>query len=278
MMKKIISILLCLAMLISVAGISVSASEEEIKTPAGNVETLFRYLKMGINDTKVYMKDTDNPDVDEFYISYSNNNGETFEQALGTYYNCVTGEVSGFNYEAGIFDLGFAYNAHSKVFYATNGCWQRKFGFTPVYDLLAKLAFDYTTERIFFDYGGKAWMVQIWKGNYAFDIFVGGEVGLYNRPEGSLGMFYNCAALDEMVPMSMRIYSAEKEYFNREEYLTWWATGFIMSDPVDDPETLSMDFTIDFQNKEMCDAFEKAIADKDFSKCERVENKMIITW
>lgn len=275
-MKKIISILLCLAMVISVAGLSVNA-EEGTNALAGNFETLFNYLKLGINDTTVYLKDTDKQDVDEFYISYSNNNGETFDQGLGTYYNTVTGVVSGFNPEAGIFDLGFEYNAHSKVLYATNGCWQRQFGFTPLYDLLAKIAFDYTTERIFFDYGGKEWMVQIWKGNYGFDLFVGGEVGLYNRPEGSLGMFYNCAALDEMLPMSIRVYDSGRDYINRDEYLTWWATGFTMADPVK-PKSLSMDFTIDFQNKEMCDAFENAVADKDFSKCERTENKMIITW
>ncbi len=276
-MKKIISVLLCLVMLLSVAGISVSANEAT-DSLMGNIETVLDYLKLGINDTKVYLKDTDKPDVDEFYLNYTNNAGETFDQGLGAYYNSVTGEVTGFNPEAGIFDLGFNYNAHSKILYATNGCWQRQFGFTPIYDLISKIAFDYTTERIFFDYGGKEWMVQIWKGNYAFDIFVGGEVGLYNRPEGSLGMFYNCAALDEMVPMSVRIYDSKREYLNRDEYLTWWATGFVMADPVDDPKSLSMDFTIDFQNKEMCDAFEKAIAEKDFSKCEREGTKMIITW
>ncbi len=90
-------------------------------------------------------------------------------------------------------------------------------------------------------------------------------------------MFYNCGGDDDMMPTSIKIYSDERVYVDRDPYLTWWATGFVMADPVD-PKSLSMDFTIDFQNKEMCDAFENAIADKDFSKCERKDNKMIITW
>ncbi|MBQ5823212.1 MAG: DUF4474 domain-containing protein [Clostridia bacterium] len=260
-MKRAISLFLSIIMIFSVMVISVNADQTTAQNPneidvsfMNNLTNALSFFKYGIKDTRVYLKPTERDNVSEFYIDYTNNEGADNTTGLGAYYNHETGEVFGFNYDKGVFDSGFAYNAFSNQFYATNDCWQRQFGFTPIYDIMAKLAFDYTTKRIFFEYEGKDWMIQIWKGNYVFDMFVGGEIGVYNKPDGKLGMFYDCASDAEMMPISMKVYSDERTYINREETLTWWSTGFVLADPVD-PMSLTMEGTITFPTEEMCSAF-----------------------
>ena len=260
-MKRAISFFLSIVMIFSVVAFSVGADTTTAQNPGeidvsfmNNLTNALSFFKYGIKDTRVYLKPTERDNVSEFCIDYTNNEGADNTTGLGAYYNHETGEVFGFNYDKGVFDSGFAYNAFSEQFYATNDCWQRQFGFTPIYDIMAKLAFDYTTKRIFFEYEGKDWMIQIWKGNYVFDMFVGGEIGVYNKPDGKLGMFYDCASDAEMMPISMKVYSDERTYINREETLTWWSTGFVLADPVD-PMSLTMEGTITFPTEEMCSAF-----------------------
>lgn len=260
-MKRIISLILSVVMIFSVVAFAASADQTTAQTPGdidisfmNNLTNALGFFKYGLNDTRVYLRPTERENVNEFCIDYNTNDGAAQTVLLGAYYNDVTGEVFGFNYDKGVFDSGFAYNAFSEQFYATNDCWQRQFGFTPIYDIVAKLAFDYTTKRFFFEYDGKDWMIQIWKGNYVFDMFVGGEIGIYNRPDGKLGMFYNCASDEEMMPISMKVYSDERSYIDREETLTWWSTGFKLADPVE-PKSLTMEGTITFPSEEMCTAF-----------------------
>ena len=74
-------------------------------------------------------------------------------------------------------------------FYYTDDkeCWQKNFGFNEVYDTFAPVTMMYyDTVRTTFEYGGKEWMIQTWKGQYGV-MFVGGEVGVYTRPLGSIG-------------------------------------------------------------------------------------------
>ena len=260
-MKRLIAVIMSIVMLFSAMALPVGAvqtmsdnSGEKENTFLDNMINAFSFFKYGINDTRVYLGPTEKENVSEFCIDYTDNAGATKTNGLGAYYNNVTGEVFGFNYDRGVFDSGFAYNAISGQFYATKDCWQRDLGFTPLFDLLAKIAFNYTTRRFFFDYEGKEWMIQIWKGNYAFNLFVGGEVGLYNRPEGRLGLHYDCVTDEEMMPISMKVYSDKRSYIDREELVTWWQTGFVLADPVN-PRSLTMESSITFPSEEMCSAF-----------------------
>ncbi len=263
-MKRFISVILSIVLAFSAVSFAVSADQpvmlqEETKEPnfLDNLTHALSFFKYGINDTRLYLLPTDRENISEFVMDYERSDGTPDSTHLGAFYNHATGEVFGTNYDKGVFDSGFAYNAFHNQFYATNDCWQRQFGFTPLYDLFAKIAFDYTTKRIFFEYGGKDWMIQIWKGNYVFNMFVGGEVGIYNRPDGKLGMFYNCATDEEMMPVSIDVYDSEQTYVDRDATLTWWATGFKLADKVE-PKTLTLESTLTFPNQEMCDAFVQA--------------------
>lgn len=269
-MKKIISLITVFLLTLSIVGLSVGATQTDATENSDNsgismpffenMGTVFDFLKNGLNDITVYLEPVEGSTVSEFHVKYTENDGTVRDMPIYNYYDSKTGEVFGFNYDQGVFDSGFGYNAHSKTFYAMNGCWQRQFGFTPAYDIAAKaIGFDYATRRIFFDYDGKEWMIQIWKGNYAWNMLVGAEIGIYNRPEGTVnGLYFNCAQDDEMMPISMLLYDNEKIYVNRPAINTWWMTGFVLSEKDHNPYALTLESDIEFPNEEMCDAFVKS--------------------
>lgn len=160
----------------------------------------------------------------------------------------------------GVAGTGFNVDMDDLVLYTVISSWQRKFGFGLLYDALAfNPAFVYTTRRFHFDYAGKEWMLQIWKGNYSLTTN-GGEVGLYNRaPGGNAATFYYAASDDEMLEMSMEILHGEDSLLKRGPEKTWWITGFKFSKTIYRPQDLTMRFEITFEDAEMMNAFLEAV-------------------
>lgn len=288
-MKKIISLLMVLVLCFSTVSLSVGATqpEENQEESAGvsipilnNFSTVFEFLKSGLNDMTVHLVPIENSTVNEFHIKYTQNDGEVIDRSIHTYYDSKSGEVFGGHYDQGVFDSGFGYNAHSQTFYAMNGCWQRQFGFTPMYDIAAKtIGFDYITRRIFFKYDGQDWMIQVWKGNYAWNLLVGAEIGIYNRPEGTVnGLFFNCAEDSDMMPMTMKLYDSTEVYIDRTEINTWWMTGFKLSDGKKEPGSLTLESEIEFPNEEMCKAFIKGTKLYPDIKCTTDGTTVSLKW
>jgi len=101
-------------------------------------------------------------------------------------------------------------------------------------------------EPIFFDYAGKTWMIELWKGQYGLETSC--EVGVYTRPIGSSGPFYfvldhtvgerpydptaehnqyfDCAADSDILVMSSTLYRNGQKLFSRGPEPHWWLTGF----------------------------------------------------
>ncbi|MBQ7595696.1 MAG: DUF4474 domain-containing protein [Clostridia bacterium] len=163
--------------------------------------------------------------------------------------------------------LGFAYSSKDKCFYADNDAWQRNFGYSNLYDQTsAAVVISYDTIRVFFNYAGKDWMIQMWKGQYGC-VLLGGEVGVYNRPEGSpASTHFNCASDDERLPISLKVTNNGKVLFDRPAQTTWWMTGFVPGQLgagllVGGSETskLSETTTITFKDDEMMHAFVKGL-------------------
>ena len=76
-------------------------------------------------------------------------------------------------------DSGFAYHLMDDYFYSRMDCWQREVGYCRLYDEGApffNMIFD--AEPITFSYGGKRWLIELWKGQYG--ITTGAEIGIYN--------------------------------------------------------------------------------------------------
>ena len=165
----------------------------------------------------------------------------------------------------GVAGTGFEVDLNTLTLYTVVSSWQRNFGFGLLYDVMAaNPAYVYVTRRYKFTYGGKDWMIQIWKGNYSL-VTNGGEVGIYNRAPGGFGSFYNAAADDEMLEMTMEILHGDDVLVRRGPERHWWMTGFQLTKTIYRPSDLTMKFTIRFEDEEMLAAFTEAV-DKEVSQ------------
>ncbi len=150
---------------------------------------------------------------------------------------------------------GFDYDADQGIYYSTMNPLQRNFGFNFLYDVAAPRAgMIYSTERILFDYAGKNWMIQLWKGQYG--ITAGGEIGLYNKTDKI--MHYDCANDEELIEMAFDFYNNDQYVFSRGPEKHWWLTGFKIFN-VGIPFLIELDITLKFTDVAMANAFEDGL-------------------
>lgn len=151
---------------------------------------------------------------------------------------------------------GFEYDEEQGIYYSQMNPLQRKFGFNFVYDMAAPMAgMYYSTKRIEFEYAGKEWMVQIWKGQYG--ITSGAEIGLYSRDPSKV-MQYDCADDSELIEMQFDFYNMGEYVFSRGPEKHWWLTGFKVAH-IGVPQFIEMDMTLNFQDNLMANEFQKAL-------------------
>ncbi len=177
----------------------------------------------------------------------------------------------------------YKYNPDGNFFYTDDKeCWQKNFGFNEVYDAFAPITMMYyDTVRTTFEYGGKEWLIQTWKGQYGM-AFVGGEVGVYTRPIGSIGSHYICADKEDWLYMETAFMWDEYEtgeyraVFNREYDKYWWATGFVVGFPNGSLRKTLTEFRlvthITFKDAEMADAFCKSFENNGFTRVSKLNN------
>ena len=168
-------------------------------------------------------------------------------------------------------------------------CMQKNFGYNPLYDLGANLIdFSIETTKIDFNYDNKQYRFQFWKGQYISGEIgtVGGEIGIYTRPKGSVGEHYNCATEDDWLKMEMTVYWDE---FDNGEYLPqfsrnyndfWWCTGFVDGQLKNrrDSNTMRVLARITFETVEQAELFDAAMAKKGFKKVENFSPYEIDTY
>ena len=151
---------------------------------------------------------------------------------------------------------GFEYDAEQCIYYSQMNPLQRKFGFNFVYDMAAPMVgMLYDTKRIEFEYGGKEWMIQLWKGQYGAT--AGAEIGLYSR-DPDRAMQYDCANDEELITMQFDFYNMDEYVFSRGPEKHWWLTGFKVFH-IGIPSFITMDMMLDFEDNYMANAFERAL-------------------
>ncbi len=158
--------------------------------------------------------------------------------------------------------VGFAYEPKGDYFYSLMDAWQRKAGYCRLYDE-ASPTFNMIMdcEPITFSYGGKRWLIELWKGQYG--ITTGAEIGIYNttRPDVQstkfTGTFYEAVTDAERMPLSFVLRKNRKVLLKRSA-LHWWITAFKLGE-FSETDTLIMDAKITFPNSEMCRAFTDAL-------------------
>lgn len=195
--------------------------------------------------------------VYEFVLDVTFQNGEKLRLNSSAFYNTETGLFYGYN-DRGMFNVGYNFNIKEMVVYATVNSWMRNFGFCLGYDLFSYVTpfFFYNTRRFKFDYAGKQWMIQVWKGMYV--VSNGAEIGVYNRePKG--GTFYNCASDEDMLNIGFSLYHGEELLFTQPESRTWWANGFKLSKELYSARKMTLKYTIEMKDQEMLEAFTRAV-------------------
>lgn len=158
-----------------------------------------------------------------------------------------------FSYD-GFSAAGFAYDPEKDIFYSTKNAWQKNFGYSHTYDVLApifRMIID--TEPIRFYYNNKNWLITFWKGQYG--IVTGAEIGIYctNQQKVNKKTIYLPASDSEMLNMELILYKKGK-VITKVSAKHWWLAIFKLG-MFSKPKDLSMDINITFPNQQMLEAF-----------------------
>ncbi|MFP3155063.1 DUF4474 domain-containing protein [Lachnospiraceae bacterium ZAX-1] len=159
--------------------------------------------------------------------------------------------------------LGFTYDAIQDIFYSRKDSWQRRFGYGRIYDeASAPLNMIIDCEPIYFEYDGKKWMIEFWKGQYG--ITTGAEVGIYytKKDEAAInGLFhdliYKCVEDEDTLQMQMVLWKGNRRLFYRKGY-HWWLTGFMLGE-YSSAKELKLEIEITLKDTQMRDAFMKGL-------------------
>ncbi len=179
--------------------------------------------------------------------------------------------------------LGYKYDPDNEVYFTNTDPWQRNFGFNELYDVGASfIVFYYDTFRCKFNYANKDWMIQFWKGQYGF-VFIGAEVGVYNKPETRKVEHYDCASDEDALKMSITCYRKGKEIFSRPYLTYWWCTGFVPGklDKFSDRSELTLKCRITMKDPEMLLKFCGALKSNGFELDKNYTTSgldVFITW
>ena len=153
---------------------------------------------------------------------------------------------------------GYLYDSTQDIFYSSMDPWQRHIGYCRLYDdAMAIMGMIVDCEPVWFEYGGKKWLIELWKGQY--DLVTGCEIGVYTAefdlgiPGVFGGTFYSSVSNANLLQMSCSLKKNGSTLFRREEK-HWWLTGFKLGE-FSQPSELKMDVGITLHNEEMREAF-----------------------
>ncbi len=205
--------------------------------------------------------------------------GQTLTDTVEIYVVQPFGEIHNFLRDHEV--LGYQYSYPDDYYYTNDKkCWQKYFGFSKFYDLVSPyILLEYDYVRVYFNYGGKDWMIQFWKGQYGL-VFYGCEVGVYTRRQSSKepGVFtlYNCAKEGDWLNMEQSLYhdttglGTYKREFSRPWGKYWWCTGFKRGHlRVEEPaRELRSVGTIEMKDQEMLNLFTAGLEQCGFTRVE----------
>ena len=166
-------------------------------------------------------------------------------------------------------DSGYVYDSKQNIFYSAMYAWQRNYGYSRLYDeAAAPMSLIFDCEPVYFEYDGKNWLIELWKGQYG--MATGCEIGVYNTdsPEQYFSgdfnyTFYECASDIDRLPMSLVLVKNGKQMFYRSE-VHWWLTGFVLGE-FSEPAELIMDVTITLKNEDMRRAFTDSLKETGYT-------------
>ena len=235
------------------------------------LKTVYRLAGAGIKmPTKLHFSAEpieDNPNEYEFVGYFTYMDGSKVHVKTGTTYNTKTGRLGG---EDGFGNLGYNYYVDDNYLESTPGSWQRRLGYTKLYDdlfLQSSNLVNLDTVRMTFSHAGRDWLFQLWKGRY-FNM-PGGEVGLYHKPDKRPVGFYDTIGDDELVGLTFKLSDKRngKVLLDRPLEPHWWRAGFSVYEKPLTGENLTLETILAPQDDALLEAI-KAALDKAVAKGE----------
>jgi len=157
--------------------------------------------------------------------------------------------------------FGFEYELGEDIFTSGLHAPQRDYGYTALYDTAAvRLNIVFDCEPVYFNYQGRTWLIELWKGQYGINI--GAEVGIYHAdkiiaPSERPFTLFECAGDDELMDISIELFHGGHPLFALQQK-HWWMTGFVMG-VFGYPQDLFAKISITFPGMEMQTAFVHAL-------------------
>lgn len=157
--------------------------------------------------------------------------------------------------------FGYAYISPQDLFTSRVDAWQRAFGYCALYDQAASrfnMIFDCLP--VYFDYEGRTWLIEFWKGQYGIN--TGCEIGVYYadrilREDELKRTLFQCAKNRDMLKLSLCLLkNGHAIAYLRAKH--WWLTGFDMG-CFSDPSELSLRASVTFPSTEMTAAFARGL-------------------
>ena len=162
------------------------------------------------------------------------------------------------NFAANFLDM--KYDDKFNIYYADFDCWQEKFGFNSIYDIVFDLATSMEKNNEGnFTYNNENYILWAWKGDY-INLGAGAELGIYY---GGSNRDFSHWKIDKSLAMSMSLNLSHKKYgtivenWNNNGEDTWWITAFSPIYKKLKAQDLTANFTVKFKNKEMFNEFAK---------------------
>lgn len=180
--------------------------------------------------------------------------------------------------------LGYQYIPCQDIFISTLDAWQRDFGYTRNFDCLApyfNMVFD--SEPVYFDYDGRTWLIEFWKGQYGMN--TGAEIGIYCAdriipPEKRTSEFFHTIPDNQLPLFFMNLSHANNpvpETIANVSMAHWWLAAFRMG-CFSQPDQLCANFCIDFVDCGMMCAFADALIALGYDPCSLQRNGSCICF
>ncbi len=165
--------------------------------------------------------------------------------------------------------FGFSYLLDQDIITSRQDAWQREFGYCALFDKTAphfNMVFD--CEPIYFNYHGKTWLIEFWKGQYGIN--TGGEIGIYHAdcilsPQQYDRALFHSVSDEEMLYMSMQLFYKCRLLFSIRG-VRWWLTGFDVGHFCE-PGDLTMKISVTFPNACMLKAFLDGLIHSGYPEC-----------
>lgn len=159
--------------------------------------------------------------------------------------------------------VGYGYDSRQDLFIARKDAPQKIFGYNTLFDLSApyfNMIFDY--ETIYFDYNGRTWLIEMWKGQYGIN--TGCELGIYYAdkpvsPQNYKTTHFESVSGKDMLDISLElnripVYKSPYHTIGREQNHHWWLTMFKMG-RFTKPDDLLVNTSIRFKDRYMMYSF-----------------------